>query len=154
MTAAGVDVGSKAAAWNLGSGYAAQICGVKRVYLLRDERVLPYLKLNFLVCIGVGRGRGARRALAPRILKFDIFLLIFELVKWNFTTVASPQKKCFWPPPEKIHYFTPGKNPRDDHARLCVDQGFSNFFAHVPLSIKYVISRHLIYADVSIQVYK
>jgi len=42
----------------------------------------------------------------------------------------------------------------DDHARLCADQGFSNFFAHVPLSIKYIISRHLIYADAIIQLHK
>jgi len=34
---------------------------------------------------------------------------------------------------------------------LCADQGFSNFFAHVPLSIKRIISRHLIYAGVIVQ---
>jgi len=38
--------------------------------------------------------------------------------------------------------------------RLCEDQGFSNFFAHVPLSIQSIISRHLNYAGVKIQLYK
>jgi len=34
-------------------------------------------------------------------------------------------------------------------------KGFSKIFAHVPLSIKYVISRHLIYAGVLLlQLYK
>jgi len=47
----------------------------------------------------------------------------------------------------------PGKNPSDPHARLCVDQGFSQFSAHVPLSIKRIISRHLIYAGAIIQLY-
>jgi len=45
----------------------------------------------------------------------------------------------------------PGKNPSDAHARLYVDQGFSNFFAHVPLSIKRLILRHFIYAGAIIQ---
>jgi len=36
----------------------------------------------------------------------------------------------------------------DNFLRLCVrvDQGFSNVFAYVPLSMKYIISQHLIYA--------
>jgi len=47
-----------------------------------------------------------------------------------------------------------GKNPSDAQARLCVDQCFSNFFAHVPLSTKRIISGHLIYVGVIIQLYK
>jgi len=35
--------------------------------------------------------------------------------------------------------------------RLCVDQVFPNFFEYVPLSIKLIISQHLIYADEIIQ---
>jgi len=33
---------------------------------------------------------------------------------------------------------------------LYVDQDFPNFSAHVPLSIKYITMRHLIYAGVTI----
>jgi len=43
-------------------------------------------------------------------------------------------------PPGKIHYYLPWKNLSDAHAPLCVDQGFSNFFVHIPLSIKRIIS--------------
>jgi len=46
------------------------------------------------------------------------------------------------------------ENLSDAQARLCVDQSFSNIFAHVPVSIKYIILQHLIYAGVLIQLYK
>jgi len=59
-------------------------------------------------------------------------------------TVVCPREKCFWPPAVKIHYTSPGKNPSYAQVRLYVDQGFSNFFALVPLSIKYIILRHLL----------
>jgi len=45
------------------------------------------------------------------------------------------------------------ENLSDAQAHLCVDQGFSNFFAHVPVSIKYIILQHLIYAGVIIQLH-
>jgi len=45
------------------------------------------------------------------------------------------------------------KNLSDAQARLCVDQ-VSQLFVHVPLSIKYIISRHLIYAGEIIQLHK
>jgi len=66
-----------------------------------------------------------------------MFVSSFALVKWNFITVSPPLEKCVWP-----------------HAPFCVDQGFSNFLAHVPLSIKRIISRHLIHAGVIMQTYK
>jgi len=37
---------------------------------------------------------------------------------------------------------------------LCVDQDFSNFFAHVPPTIKYIISQHFVYAGVTRYLYK
>jgi len=58
------------------------------------------------------------------------------------TTCKNP----LLPPPWK-NFFRP-------HARLCVDQGFSNFLVHVSLSVKYVISRHLISAGVMIKLHK
>jgi len=68
-----------------------------------------------------------------------------------------------WPTPGKClsHHLEkstnappPGKHLSDESAPLRVDQGFSNFWAHVPLSIKRIISRHLVYAGVIIQFYK
>ena len=55
---------------------------------------------------------------------------------------------------QNLLFPSPGKNLSGAHAPLCVDQGFSNFFAHVPLSSKRIISQHLIYAAVLKQVYK
>jgi len=55
----------------------------------------------------------------------------------------------------KIQYcLPPWKKPSDAQARLCVDQGFTKNFAHVPLSIKYIIFRHFIYAGAIIQLFK
>jgi len=57
-------------------------------------------------------------------------------------------EKCFWPPPGKKHYCpTTGKNLSK---LVCVDQSLSNYFAHDPLSIKCIISAHLVYAGVII----
>jgi len=39
----------------------------------------------------------------------NVFSFSFELVKWHFTTVGPPLKKCFWPPPGKIHCWPPWK---------------------------------------------
>ena len=69
-------------------------------------------------------------------LDFDICKMLslsFDLVKQNSITVGHHLEKSTVSPLEKIVQMP--------QARSCVDQGFSNFFAHVPLSIARVETR-------------
>ena len=102
--------------------------------------------------------RGWRRGLAPWILKFDIFLfnfqqkkavlIVFELVKWNYTTVGPPGKNVFGHPWKKSTIGPPlEKNPPTPmtrylykvHSRRCLFVNSSSsdscFFPETPLVI-------------------
>jgi len=116
----------------------------KRVILLWDERCLPYVHVISFFSWWSEGGEWGWRPWTPCILKFEnIFVLVSSL--WNKNLmVVCPLEICFWPPPVKIHYLSTGKIPSYDQVRLYVDQGFSNFFAHFPLSIRYITSRHLL----------
>jgi len=99
-------------------------------------------------------------------LDFEIcfFLLTFcrkMLVSW-FHVGKMKFHHC-WPIPGKMRLATIWKNPLLSHPwkksfrrqwSFVVDQGFSNLFERVPLSIKRIISRQLRYAGVIVQLCK
>ena len=110
----------------------------KRVDLLRDEHGFSYMYIIILVCMGVGRGQEGLKTLG--FGKIEKCVCSFRVGK--FYPLLTPLEKCFWPPPGKIHHCPPlmEKSFRCPNSFVCSeDQGFSNVFAHVPLSIKHII---------------
>ena len=78
----------------------------------------------------------------PNFEVWNYFFLVW-VCKRKIQQLFASLKNCFWPPPVKIHYCPPWKKSSYAQVRLCVDQGFSNFFVHVPLSIKCINLQHL-----------
>ena len=115
----------------------------KRVNLLRDELGLPYVYKITLVCMEVRRG--CRGPWISRILKLKKYFLLVSIWWKRLTIVGHYMGKSTIASTLEAILDTP-------QAHLCVNQGFSNFFAHVPLSVKYIyiyiISRHMTYDGV------
>jgi len=134
LTAAGVK--SETFTWwsrSLKFGFPFHSPGLwgKRVNLLRDERGLPYVYIVILVYTGMGRG-GQGDWLNFEIWKMFVFQ--FRVGKIKFIHCWPPWKNAYNHHLEKATIVPlPCKNPSDAEARLCVDLGFLNFFAHIPI---------------------
>jgi len=68
--------------------------------------------------------------------------------------LLDPLEKCFQPPSGKIPHCPPTWKIHPTPKLVYVGIRVSQTFSHVPLTIKYIILRHLIYVGVIIRLYE
>jgi len=130
-------------AWNLGSGYITLSLEGKQVNSLRDERGLSYVYIISSFSWLFEWGAWGPWTGPPNFEIWKSFFLNFGFLIEKFNRCLIPWKMLL-PPPVKINYCPPWNKSFLRPSSFVCRTGDLKFFAHVPLSIKYIILRHLL----------